>query len=223
MCGSPGICGHLFTAGDPAAYYEWKPESEKSELYSPPLQKRITLNTGQKMPLINCGGTAATVPGHHDSYSNYSSFLQQGGRGIDTALTYGAVCCMWLCVQWQWQWQWQWKGKGPLAVAVAVARRDPIPNLPFLTRPPQRYTDPINIQIAAAIKAHPEIPREELWVTTKVPCCPNPQLSFCNDGEYNGTIAEAMRRNNALLQLRSTDITLVRHVLMGIMSAARMH
>ena len=111
MCGSPGICGHLFTAGDPAAYYEWKPESEKSEkseLYSPPLQKRITLNTGQKMPLINCGGTAATVPGHHDSYSNYSSFLQQGGRGIDTALTYGAaMCCMRLCVQWQWQWQWQ--------------------------------------------------------------------------------------------------------------------
>jgi hypothetical protein len=22
MCSSPGICGHLFTAGDPAAYYE---------------------------------------------------------------------------------------------------------------------------------------------------------------------------------------------------------
>jgi hypothetical protein len=64
-------------------------------------------------------------------------------------------------------------------------------------------------------------------VTTKVPCCPNPQLSYCNDREYNGTITEAMRRNNALLQLRSTDITLVRltftsHVLMRMMSATRM-
>ena len=110
-----------------------------------------------------------------------------------------------------------------VAVAVAVARREPIPNLPFLTHPPQRYTDPINIQIAAAIKAHPEIPREELWVTTKVPCCPNPQLSYCNDREYNGTITEAMRRNNALLQLRSTDITLVRLTFTSHVHVSRSH
>ena len=49
--------------------------------------KTITLNTGQEMPLINLGGTAQSQKaGNH--YSNYSEWLKQGGRGLDTALTY---------------------------------------------------------------------------------------------------------------------------------------
>lgn len=118
-----------------------------------PTSKTTTLNTGQAMPFINLGGTSqAVVPGNH--YSNYSEFLRQGGRGLDTALI---------------------------------------------------YTDPINKQIAAAIKAHPEIPRSELFVTSKVPCPAknqNPEYS-CADA------AECMRRNNALLQIPWTDLTLV--------------
>ena len=43
----------------------------------------IKLNTGQLMPLVNLGGT---YKDGHDS--NFSEFLLQGGRGIDTALTY---------------------------------------------------------------------------------------------------------------------------------------
>jgi hypothetical protein len=113
----------------------------------------LTLNTGQEMPFINLGGTAqAVVPGNH--YSNYSEFLRQGGRGLDTALI---------------------------------------------------YTDPINKQIAAALKAHPEIPRSELFITSKVPCPvanKNPEYS-CADA------ADCMKRNNALLQLPWTDLTLV--------------
>ena len=115
--------------------------------------KTKTLNTGQEMPFINLGGTSQAVrPGNH--YSNYSEFLRQGGRGLDTALI---------------------------------------------------YTDPINKQIAAAIKAHPEIPRSELFVTSKVPCPvanKNPEYS-CADA------ADCMKRNNALLQLPWTDLTLV--------------
>ena len=113
----------------------------------------LTLNTGQEMPFINLGGTAqAVVPGNH--YSNYSEFLHQGGRGLDTALI---------------------------------------------------YTDPINKQIATALKAHPEIPRSELFITSKVPCPvanKNPEYS-CADA------ADCMKRNNALLQLPWTDLTLV--------------
>eukprot|EP00041_Stephanoeca_diplocostata_P009327 m.143366 g.143366 ORF g.143366 m.143366 type:complete len:312 (+) comp17696_c0_seq3:130-1065(+) len=120
-------------------------------------QQRITLNTGAAMPFVNLGGTSQAVkPGNH--YSNYSEFLRQGGRGIDTALT---------------------------------------------------YTDAINEQIAAALKAHPEIPRGEIFLTTKVPCCPG--TSFCRDGEYNGSIAQDMAKNNALLQVEYTDLTLLHH------------
>ena len=118
---------------------------------------KVKLNTGQLMPLVNCGGTAQSVkPGNH--YSNYSEWLRRGGRGLDTALT---------------------------------------------------YTDPINRQIHDAIKAHPEISRRDIWVTTKVPCCPGTR--FCSQPEYNGTVAENMRKNNKLLGLATTDITLLHH------------
>ena len=68
------------------------------------------------------------------------------------------------------------------------------------------YTDPINEQIAAAIKDHPEIPRADLFVTTKLPCAPGdperPEMT-CEDAH------DSMRRNNALLQLLWTDFTLM--------------
>eukprot|EP00729_Bicosta_minor_P004916 gene4916-10531_t len=122
-----------------------------------PAQARIKLNSGGLMPLLNLGGTSQAVkPGDH--YSNYSEFLRQGGRGLDTALT---------------------------------------------------YTDPINIQIREAIKAHPEIDRDDLFVTTKVPCCPG--IGFCQISEYNGSIANDMKKNNELLELETTDLTLLHH------------
>jgi diketogulonate reductase-like aldo/keto reductase len=122
-----------------------------------PVQKKVKLNTGQMMPLINCGGTAPSVKAG-DHYSNYTEFLRQGGRGIDTALT---------------------------------------------------YTDDINAQIKAALKAYPEIPRSDIFVTTKVPCCPG--TGYCKQAEYNGTIAQDMQKNNELLDLPITDLTLLHH------------
>ena len=72
------------------------------------------------------------------------------------------------------------------------------------------YTDPLNAQMAAAIADHSAtIPRAELWVTTKVPCCPG--TSFCSDPEYNVSIAAGMRKNNELLGLKTTDLTLLHH------------
>jgi diketogulonate reductase-like aldo/keto reductase len=124
-----------------------------------PVQQRIKLNTGQLMPMINCGGTSPSVKsGNH--FSNYTEFLRQGGRGLDTALT---------------------------------------------------YTDDINAQISAAIKAYP-IPRSEIFVTTKVPCCPGPHwMKWCGMAEYNGTIDQDMKKNNQLLGLPITDLTLLHH------------
>ena len=53
---------------------------------SSPEQRYTRLNTGQLMPLVNLGGTAPSIkPGDH--YSNYTEFVRQGGRGLDTALT----------------------------------------------------------------------------------------------------------------------------------------
>ena len=125
---------------------------------APPAQQgRIALNTGQLMPLINCGGTSPSVKAG-DHFSNYTEWLRQGGRGIDTALT---------------------------------------------------YTDDINKQIRSAIKALPGIPRSELFITSKVPCCPGQR--WCNMSEYNGTIAHDMQKNNELLGLPLTDLTLLHH------------
>lgn len=128
-----------------------------------PVQRRVKLNTGAMMPLLNLGGTSQSVKaGNH--YSNYSEFLRQGGRGIDTALT---------------------------------------------------YTDPLNDQIAAALKAHPEISRSEVFITTKVPCCPG--AGWCSKTskeykyKYNGTIIDDMAQNNKMLQVEYTDLTLLHH------------
>jgi diketogulonate reductase-like aldo/keto reductase len=43
----------------------------------------------------------------------------------------------------------------------------------------------------------------------QVPCCPG--TGFCKDAEYNGTIAEDMKKNNELLQVTITDLTLLHH------------
>ena len=115
------------------------------------------------MTLVNCVGTA---PGHggtssQDHFSNYTEWLRQGGRGIDTALT---------------------------------------------------YTDPLNAKINAAMKwaAGPGgIPRSEIFLTTKVPCCPG--TGFCKQPEYSGTIAADMAKNNELLGTQYTDLTLLHH------------
>jgi len=123
---------------------------------SGPKQEWIKLNTGAYMPFVNLGGTSEAVKAG-DHYSNYTEYLRQGGRGLDTALT---------------------------------------------------YTDPVNIEIGNAIKDHPEISRDEIFLTTKVPCCPG-NARQCNDPEYGRTVAQDMARNNQLLNVSYTDLTLL--------------
>jgi len=71
------------------------------------------------------------------------------------------------------------------------------------------YTDGINRQMGAAIRTHPEIPRQDLFITTKVPCCPG--TPYCLLPEYKGNISADMAKNNQLLGVDYTDITLLHH------------
>jgi hypothetical protein len=56
---------------------------------------RVTIAPGVEMPVVNLGGVlnmSGVAPG------NWSLFLEIGGRGLDTALSYGeARCCFWSC------------------------------------------------------------------------------------------------------------------------------
>jgi len=100
----------------------------------------ITMANGLKLPFVNLGGVASRP-------SNYTSWLSLGGRGLDTALTYG---------------------------------------------------DDVQKQVAAAIKSS-AVPREDIFLTTKVPCCPNKEVSHCQQSEFNRTVAETVARDVALL------------------------
>ncbi|EOD24346.1 hypothetical protein EMIHUDRAFT_238572 [Emiliania huxleyi CCMP1516] len=86
----------------------------------------VTIAPGVEMPLINLGGV-------HSHPSNYSAWLQLGGRGLDTAMMYGD-----------------------------------------------------DVQVGDAVAAS-GLPREELFLTSKVPCCPAESFtSWCvwYDKEY---------------------------------------
>lgn len=115
---------------------------------------------GIAQPYVNLGG----VTGDHAS--NWSDFLASGGRGIDTALTYG---------------------------------------------------DDVQRKVAAAIKAS-GVPRGQIFLATKVPCCPNaldvkptssPRGAHCSTSEFNGTITEDISRNLDILGPVPPDLTLL--------------
>ena len=141
------------------------------------MQGRTKLNTGQMMTLVNCGGTA---PGHggtakQDHFSNYTEWLRQGGRGIDTALTY----------------------TDPLNAKINAAMKVPhsplIPShfplsFPHISLTFPSHVPPISLTFSLSLlsflslislvfartqwAAGPgKIPREDIWLTTKVPCC----------------------------------------------------
>ena len=49
-----------------------------------PVAKTVEIAPGVNMPTVNCGGVTSKP-------SNYSAFFAAGGRGVDTALTYGTA------------------------------------------------------------------------------------------------------------------------------------
>ena len=75
-----------------------------------------------------------------------SAFLELGGRGLDTALTYGV----------------------PTQTSVGEAVR------------------------ASGLK------REEIFVTTKIPCCPKARFGSTCDAPYNGSVAEDVKGEKTL-------------------------
>jgi diketogulonate reductase-like aldo/keto reductase len=105
---------------------------------------------GVFMPYVNCGGVSS-MP------SNYSAFLELGGRGLDTALTYGV----------------------PTQTSVGEAVR------------------------ASGLK------REEIFVTTKIPCCPQAMVGSMCDAPYNGSVAEDVKADLKQLGLDYVDLMLL--------------
>lgn len=105
---------------------------------------RVTIAPGVDMPYVNLGGVSSRP-------SNYSAFLALGGRGLDTALTYG---------------------------------------------------DPTQEKVAAAIKAT-DVPRDEIFLTTKVPCCPRQfdgkPLAYCQKPEFSGSITKDVEEDVKIL------------------------
>ena len=102
-----------------------------------PANSTVEIRPGVTMPRINLGGVASKP-------SNYTLWLQLGGRGLDTALMYG---------------------------------------------------DAVQTEVGAAIKwgKATGIPREEIFLTTKIPCCPmHPNATFTdwcqtNPSRWNAT------------------------------------
>lgn len=114
----------------------------------------VTIAPGVEMPLINLGGV-------HSHPSNYSAWLQLGGRGLDTAMMYG---------------------------------------------------DDVQVQVGDAVAAS-GLPREELFLTSKVPCCPAESFtSWCvwYDKEYKDLDAYTRSEIDArLLGVARVDLLLL--------------
>ena len=69
LCSSPGICGHLFTAGDPAAYYETGRESQVPT--DPKTLARLVGDAFFKEAEVSCNGKS----GHNMLSWNYGGAL----------------------------------------------------------------------------------------------------------------------------------------------------
>jgi len=112
--------------------------------------KHVKLANGVEMPLVNLGGVSS-------SPSNYSEFLALGGRGIDTAATYG---------------------------------------------------DQIQRDVAAAVK-RATVPRSEIFLTSKVPCCPEAWGTDCVNPEFDKGVAANIALDMKLLGPKPIDLLLL--------------
>jgi len=110
----------------------------------------VTIAPGVHQPLVNLGGVTSKP-------SNYSSWLTVGGRGLDTALTYG---------------------------------------------------DTVQQEVAAAIDSS-ATPRSDIFLTTKIPCCPQALVGkSCTNPEFDGTAAQSIARDIKLLR-KPVDLLLL--------------
>ena len=112
------------------------------------------LRTGSEFCLSFSAATRPCFLPHNSLCAGHaadSAFLALGGRGLDTALTYG---------------------------------------------------DPTQEKVAAAIKAT-DVPRDEIFLTTKVPCCPRQfdgkPLAYCQKPEFSGSITKDVEEDVKIL------------------------
>ena len=170
------ICAGLYYSNPPCKAAAWNAPAKQCYLKSGKANPRakpgdtsfllgvgptsVQIAPGLFQPYVNLGG----VTGTHAS--NWSDFLSSGGRGIDTALTYG---------------------------------------------------DDVQTKVATSI-AESGVPRSEIFLTTKVPCCPNvfgakngSPGAHCGPAtpEFNGSIAKDVARNLELLGSAAPDLTLL--------------
>lgn len=70
------------------------------------------------------------------------------------------------------------------------------------------YGEPLQRQVARAVKES-GIPREDIFVTSKIPCCPGEagEDIWCSDARYNGSVADSIQLD--IDQLGSIDLMLL--------------
>jgi 2,5-diketo-D-gluconate reductase A len=131
---------------------------------APDASAAATAVAGAALPLASIGGV-------HDFPSNYSLWLELGGRGLDTALIY------------------------------------------------DHGDHDVQWSVGEAVRGS-QLPRSEIFVTTKVPCCPAKGVfvqgfdadAWCADhGYYNGTqtIGDSVEHDLGQLGLPSVDLLLL--------------
>ena len=113
------------------------------------VNKTVEIAPGVHMPTVNCGGVTSKP-------SNYSAFFEAGGRGVDTALTYGTAT---------------------------------------------------QESVGAAIKAS-GLARSAIFLTTKVPCCPQALVGAMCSG-YTGSIADDVAQDLKELEVDYVDLMLL--------------
>jgi len=108
------------------------------------------ISPGVFMPTVNCGGVSSKP-------SNYSAFMDLGGRGLDTALTYGKI---------------------------------------------------VQNNVGAAILKS-GLDRKDIFVTTKIPCCPQQIVGSMCDAPYNGSVADDVQADLKQIGVEYVDLMLL--------------
>ena len=69
------------------------------------------------------------------------------------------------------------------------------------------WVDCCGLQVAAAMDST-SVPRDQIFLTTKIPCCPFSLTKSCSDPEFGGTAAQSIARDIKLLG-RPVDLLLL--------------
>ena len=162
---------------------------------APIIPTAVEIAPGVKMPFVNLGGV-------HSHPSNYTAWLSLGGMGLDTCANLSASPCAHIASNFA----RVYIDSQPL---FTQSSNDRIPRACSALM----YGDDVQVTVGSAIKAV-QVPREELFVTSKVPCCPelNDWTGWCSwyDKEYTDLDAYTRAEIDVrLLGLEYVDLMLL--------------